>query len=194
MHLVRSVQVHLGGLWSNSMQLSWKSLLCSPGPLVCSHPSSWLIQDCLHGSGKSMKIICLNDSYLLAHIVSMAGCQRQSETYFEKVPGLESSHWASENSYSTTFSPPLWHWGKIPNIPVRQLSHWIYGCKTVPSHKVMVRSSGILHCTLHLVDRKCLLWLRWRQWTHNFNIQLWYCLIKVKYPNLMVLSKHSKGS
>lgn len=64
----------------------------------------------------------------------------------------------------------------------------------LPSHEVMVRSSGILHCTLQLVDRKCLLWLQWRQWTHNFNIQLWYCLIKVKYPNLMVLSKHSKGS
>lgn len=54
-----------------------------------------------------MKIICLNDSYLLAHTVSVAVGQRQSDTYFEKVPGLESSHWDSENSYSTTFSPPL---------------------------------------------------------------------------------------
>lgn len=69
-----------------------------------------------------MKMVCLNISYLLTHTVSMAVCQRQSELYFEKVPGLESSHRDSENSYSTTF-PPSVTLEKLPNIPVLQLTH-----------------------------------------------------------------------
>lgn len=55
-----------------------------------------------------MKIICLSDSYLLAHTVSMAVCQRQSET-LRKCQGWN----LATGMVRSLLIPPLCDIGKV---------------------------------------------------------------------------------
>lgn len=171
MHLVRSVQVHLGGLCSNSMQLSWKSLLCSPVlwstliPAVDSYRTAYVG----HGNPRKLFVwIILIYWHILCLWLSARGNQKLT---LRKCQG-----WSLGTGIVRILIPPRF---PLPSDTGKGTQH---SCATVQSlnkymglklclpHKVMVKSSGILHCTLDLVDRKCLLWLQWRQWTHNFNI------------------------